>query len=67
MSNNTLAAHEIALTAILVEAKKLGYDIEAICEAASNNMHGASYRGGTATVVPAIDAIKEALANSKLY
>ncbi|WP_395009553.1 hypothetical protein [Undibacterium sp.] len=67
MSNNTLAAHEIALTAILVEAKKLGYDIEGICTAATTNMHGAAYRGGTATVVPAIDAINEALTNARLY
>jgi len=67
MSDNQLAGHEIALIAILCEAKDLGYDIQAICDAAIGNMHGASYRGGTATVVPAQDAIKEALAIAHQY
>jgi len=67
MSNSNLAGHEIALIAVLCEAKDLGYDIHAICDAAIGNMHGASYRGGTATVVPAQDAIKEALEIADQY
>lgn len=67
MSEKKLAGHEIALVAILFEANKLGYNIQAICDAAVNNMHSAPYRGGAQYVVPAQDAIKEALRDVRQY
>lgn len=61
-------ALSIALHAVLYEAKELGFDVDAICKKASEGMiDGAKpYRGGSANwVVPASDAINDALASVK--
>ena len=59
----------IALHAVLYEAKALGYDVEKICEKATEGMFDGAkpYRGGSANwVVPASVAIEDALAAVKV-
>lgn len=63
-SKDAPEALSIALHAVLSEAKALGFDVDAICRKATDGMmDGAKpYRGGSANwVVPAQDAIKDAL------
>jgi hypothetical protein len=63
-SKDAPEALSIALHAVLFEAKALGVDIDAVCRKATEGMvdGGKPYRGGSAKwVVPASDAIKDAL------
>lgn len=67
-SKDAPEALSIALHAVLFEAKALGVDIDSVCRKAIEGMvdGGKPYRGGSANwVVPASDAIKDALAAVK--
>jgi hypothetical protein len=64
MTSSTVAL-ETALAAVFCEAKNLGYDIEALAEAAKSGLFdgGKPYRWASAdVVVPASHAIDKAIA-----
>lgn len=67
-SKDAPEALSIALHAILHEAKSLGVNVDEICAKATEGMFDGAkpYRSGSANwVVPACDAIKDALAATK--
>lgn len=67
-SKDAPEALSIALHAVLYEAKAFGVDVDKICAKATEGMFDGAkpYRSGSANwVVPASDAIKDALAAIK--